>query len=296
MLRLLSYFFFFCSSLSSIAQIKTCDMPQASQFDFWIGEWKVYKNGTDTLVGFNTIKKVAGCALQENWRSVQSNSIGTSLNKFNAANNLWQQFWVDNNGNTLELAGYYKDNKMILLYEPKANVRQNYHRITWFQINDSTVRQLWETKYNTTDEWSVAFDGLYKKIKPKTNTITGIGGIFFKSKNPKELKAWYQKHFHIDTDQFGFMFESYDINHPQKKVYTQWSPFSSTTNYFEPSTKEFMINYRVENLDDVISELKNHGVSFIDEMESYEYGKFIHLLDPEGNKIELWEPIEMPTK
>jgi predicted enzyme related to lactoylglutathione lyase len=73
---------------------------------------------------------------------------------------------------------------------------------------------------------------------------------------------------------------------------TVWSPFDQQTNYFSPSPKDFMINYRVANLEELVGELKADGISMLDEMETYPYGKFIHLLDPEGNKIELWESAE----
>jgi predicted enzyme related to lactoylglutathione lyase len=76
----------------------------------------------------------------------------------------------------------------------------------------------------------------------------------------------------------------------QKKGFTQWSPFSQSTKYFEPSAKEFMINYRVENLESLVETLKKEGVTVVDEIETFEYGKFVHILDVEGNKIELWQP------
>ncbi len=72
--------------------------------------------------------------------------------------------------------------------------------------------------------------------------------------------------------------------------YTQWSPFSAKTDYFAPSEKDFMINYRVEDLESLVVELKENGVEILDEIETYDYGKFVHILDIEGNKIELWEP------
>ena len=73
---------------------------------------------------------------------------------------------------------------------------------------------------------------------------------------------------------------------------TQWTPFPETTKYFEPSTKDFMINYRVENLEALVEELKKDDVTIVDTIETYDYGKFIHILDAEGTKIQLWEPID----
>lgn len=120
--------------------------------------------------------------------------------------------------------------------------------------------------------------------------VTGIGGIFFKCKDPEKMKEWYGKNLGLATDQYGTTFEWRKADDNTRKGFTQWSPFSAGTTYFEPSTKEFMINYRVENLINLVDLLKNDGVTICDEIESYEYGKFVHILDPEGNKLELWEP------
>jgi len=122
--------------------------------------------------------------------------------------------------------------------------------------------------------------------------VTGIGGIFFKSKDPNKMTEWYQKHLGLDVNPYGATFEWYENADSKKKAQTQWTPFAETTEYFEPSSKDFMINYRVENLELLVEELKKEGVTMVDEIESYDYGKFIHILDAEGNKVELWEPID----
>ena len=120
--------------------------------------------------------------------------------------------------------------------------------------------------------------------------VTGIGGIFFKSKDPKKLKEWYQKNLGINSNQYGAVFEWYQGADSTKKGFTTWSPFKETTKYFDPSTKEYMINYRVADLLSLVGELKKNGVTVCDTIETYDYGKFVHILDPEGTKIELWEP------
>lgn len=120
--------------------------------------------------------------------------------------------------------------------------------------------------------------------------VTGIGGIFFKCKDPKVMRAWYAAHLGLNTNEYGAVFEWRQGSDTSKKGFTQWSPFNEKTRYFEPSTKDFMINYRIENVETLIEELKKSGVTVVDTIESYEYGKFVHILDPEGNKIELWEP------
>lgn len=120
--------------------------------------------------------------------------------------------------------------------------------------------------------------------------VTGIGGIFFKCKNPQQMSEWYRNHLGLKTNEYGSVFEWHQGADPAKKGFTQWSPFKESTKYFEPSEKEFMMNYRVENLEYLVGELKKEGVNVLDEVETYEYGKFVHIMDPEGNKIELWEP------
>lgn len=124
----------------------------------------------------------------------------------------------------------------------------------------------------------------------KMKKVTGIGGIFFKCKDPKKVTEWYQKHLGLNTNPYGATFEWYEGVDSTKKGQTQWTLFPETTKYFEPSTKDFMINYRVENLEALVEELKKDGVTIVDKIETYDYGKFVHILDAEGNKIQLWEP------
>ncbi len=122
--------------------------------------------------------------------------------------------------------------------------------------------------------------------------VTGIGGIFFKCKDPNKMNEWYKTHLGFDTSQYGTSFEWRQIDDSTKKGVTQWSPFAENTKYFEPSTKDFMINYRVENLEALVEQLKNEGVTIVDKIEAFDYGKFVHIIDVEGNKIELWEPAD----
>ncbi|MEO6218978.1 MAG: VOC family protein, partial [Ginsengibacter sp.] len=120
--------------------------------------------------------------------------------------------------------------------------------------------------------------------------VTGIGGIFFKCKDPKKVRAWYGTHLGLNTNPYGAVFEWKQGADTTKKGFTQWSPFAEKTKYFEPSTKEFMINYRVENLERLVEQLRKDSVTIMDKIETVEYGKFVHVMDIEGNKIELWEP------
>ncbi len=120
--------------------------------------------------------------------------------------------------------------------------------------------------------------------------VTGIGGFFFKCKNPDAVKNWYKKHLGLPTDQYGCTFLWKDEK--GNDCITQWSPFKEDTKYFEPSNKQFMMNFRVENLEELLKTLKKEGVTVVGDIEEYDYGKFGWILDPEGNKIELWEPID----
>jgi predicted enzyme related to lactoylglutathione lyase len=120
--------------------------------------------------------------------------------------------------------------------------------------------------------------------------VTGIGGIFFKCKDPNKMREWYKAHLGLNTNQYGAVFEWWQGADSTKKGFTQWSVFPEKTKYFEPSAKDFMINYRVENLEALVEELKKEGVTIADKIETADYGKFVHILDVEGNKLELWEP------
>ena len=129
-------------------------------------------------------------------------------------------------------------------------------------------------------------------MSDNTPKVTGLGGIFFKSKNPKDINAWYGKYLGLAIDDYGSPFEFRNANNPEEINYLRWSPFDEGTDYFEPSDKSFMINYRVQNIDGLVQNLKENGVEVVDEIAEYEYGKFVHIMDPEGNKIELWEPVD----
>ncbi len=120
--------------------------------------------------------------------------------------------------------------------------------------------------------------------------VTGIGGIFFKAKDPAALKTWYSKNLGIRMGDYGSNFEWHQGVDSTKKGFTVWSPFKETTKYFLPSEKQFMINYRVEGLTQLLAQMKLAGIMPTDTVQKTSYGNFVHLMDPEGNKIELWEP------
>ena len=121
--------------------------------------------------------------------------------------------------------------------------------------------------------------------------VTGIGGVFFKTRDKKALGEWYRDHLGVELESYGggsFMWRDHD--NPERVCRTVWGPFEADTNYFDPSSAPFMINYRVDDLDAALSDLREAGVEIVCKVEEYDYGKFGWVLDPEGNKIELWEP------
>lgn len=120
--------------------------------------------------------------------------------------------------------------------------------------------------------------------------VTGLGGFFFKTKNPAATRDWYSNHLGIPTDQYGWTFRWKD--NEGNECSTQWSPFGADTTYFSPSEKPFMMNFRVHDLEALLAALKEEGVTIVGEMQTYDYGKFGWILDPDGNKIELWQPID----
>ena len=125
-----------------------------------------------------------------------------------------------------------------------------------------------------------------------TPKVTGIGGIFFFSEDPTKTKEWYAENLGLEVTEWGSSFEFRNAKRPQEINYLQWSPFKTGSDYFEPSEKEFMVNYRVQNIEGLVRNLKANQVTILDSIVSYDYGKFVHIMDAEGNKIELWEPID----
>jgi len=124
-----------------------------------------------------------------------------------------------------------------------------------------------------------------------TPKVTGIGGIFFYSDNLQETKEWYTKNLGLEINEWGSSsFESRNVNRPDEINSLQWKPFKKGDEYFSPSPKDFMINYQVQNIEGLVNKLKENGVTILDSIATYDFGKFVHIMDIEGNKIELWEP------
>src|SRR3954469_9147877 len=124
--------------------------------------------------------------------------------------------------------------------------------------------------------------------------VLGVGGIFFKAENPGKLAAWYKEHLGLEVQEYGGVTfretENADAIAPRRQSFLVWSPFPADTDYFAPSAKPFMINFRVTNLDELLAKLRAEGVSVEEKAEKSEFGYFGWAMDPEGNRIELWEP------
>ena len=140
--------------------------------------------------------------------------------------------------------------------------------------------------------WDEVLHALSKKDAPKPSTqkVMSLGGVFFKSKNPKELMHWYRDNLGINSDDYGMNFEWRFKDNPELQGSTLWSPFASETDYFLPSTKEFMLNFRVANIHALVEELRSKGIVIHHDIVHNDYGYFAHILDPDGTKIELWSP------
>lgn len=139
------------------------------------------------------------------------------------------------------------------------------------------------------DKITKIYFGESQELQPKAK-VTGIGGFFFKAKDPKALMNWYAKHLGVATDDYGATFRWKDFNGNEGT--TSWSPFNETTKYFLPSEKPFMQNFRVDNLELLLHQLTTNGIGRVGEIQHFAYGKFAWIIDPEGNKIELWEPVD----
>jgi predicted enzyme related to lactoylglutathione lyase len=119
--------------------------------------------------------------------------------------------------------------------------------------------------------------------------VRAIGGIFFRAKNPEAQRLWYSQHLGLNTDAYGTNFAWRQADNPDLMGYSQWSPFEPDTTYFEG---DYLINYRVDDLASLLERLRAAGVEILGEVTEEDYGKFVHIRDPEGQRVELWEPID----
>lgn len=121
--------------------------------------------------------------------------------------------------------------------------------------------------------------------------VTGLGGVFFKCDDKTKVLDWYRDKLGIDAHDYGFAFMWRELGDPEERGYTVWSPHSSDTKYFDPSGQPFMINFRVEGIEELVAQLREAGAELVGEIEQHENGKFAWVVDPVGTKLELWEPV-----
>jgi predicted enzyme related to lactoylglutathione lyase len=125
---------------------------------------------------------------------------------------------------------------------------------------------------------------------PPAERVTGIGGVFIKAKDPAALARWYRENLGFDTRANRTIFEWREHDNPKSVALTVWALFADTTKYFSPGTAAFMVNYRVRDLDRMLAQLRAHGVTVEPRVMTDDAGRFAWVVDPEGNKLELWEP------
>lgn len=131
-------------------------------------------------------------------------------------------------------------------------------------------------------------------MEPQKGKVIGIGGVFVKCKDPDATVAWYKKHLGIPFDGYGASFPFREGGGADAQGYSVWGPFKADTEYMKPSPKDFMINFRVDDLDAILKRLKAEGVQQVDDIVDEPYGRFAWIMDPDGIKIELWQQIGPP--
>ena len=159
-------------------------------------------------------------------------------------------------------------------------------------VSLSLFGSLWMTMSRISGIVSNNYSPINLSHRSSLQRVTGIGGIFFKANNVKQQREWYKNHLGIEyaDKDGGASFYWREDEHPEKRGFTVWSIFPSDTKYFDSSTAPFMMNFRVANLDALVKQLESEGVKIVGGIEEYEYGRFAWVMDPEGNRVELWEP------
>jgi predicted enzyme related to lactoylglutathione lyase len=212
-------------------------------------------------------------------------SIGNQIQGSEACRDAWRGYFKLFPNYTVELTDCLETEHLVMASGFAMGAQWRIPAAWKVLLKDDRVAQ-WQVFADT----KIPFESLEKPLAAEDfPRATSIGGVFFKCKNPDQLKEWYARHLGLRTDAYGTSFAWKQWKDGKQKGYTAWSPFPSDTTYFEPSQKEFMFNYRVVHLERLVAQLKEDGVTVLDAIESYPYGKFVHILDPENNNIELWE-------
>ena len=128
--------------------------------------------------------------------------------------------------------------------------------------------------------------------RTRPGRVTGIGGVFFRSPDPESTRRWYAQHLGLGVDEYGSNFRWRSFSDPERTGFTQWSPFAHDTGYFGDRSQDSMINYRVDDLDALLRRLRDAGVELVGEMQVEPFGRFQHILDGDGRRVELWQPVD----
>lgn len=295
LLKIIVLISFFCGSQFSLfAQTDTVDL---NDFAWLTGDWQ---------------RESAKSITTESWRRVSETAFEGSSSRVSKASGetvFGESLMLAKMGSDIFYIAKVAENalpipfKLVNFSKTEAVFENPTHdfpqRIRYRRDGENAFTAIVET-IETSAEMQQRIEFSFQKNNPQTfpekeqsmKKATGIGGIFFKCESPEKMREWYAKNLGLVTNEYGSLFEFRTVENPDKKAYLQWSPFSQTTKYFEPSEKQFMINYRVENIEKLVEELRAAGVEICDEIETYDYGKFVHIMDPEGNKLELWEPVD----
>jgi predicted enzyme related to lactoylglutathione lyase len=270
---------------------------QDEQFDWLIGKWRMDSNKFES---YEEWQKTDGRISGQSYRMRNGQKVVTEYLFIEKFADLWTYIAAPK-GQTITLFALVSSTNNEFIFENKEHDFPQ--QIIYAIDSDKTIKATvkgekmgQEKRFSFTlfheDKKTDKSEQKETIMNDTTPKVTGIGGIFFRSKNPKEIREWYGKNLGLAIDDFGSPFEFRNANKPKEINYLRWSPFDEASDYFAPSEKEFMINYRVQNLEDLVKKLRENGVNIVDDIEEFEYGKFVHIMDPEGNKIELWEPVD----
>lgn len=207
-----------------------------------------------------------------------------------AESNNWKGYWYDNQGSVFQLTGVINENSFVS-YWSKDGQKQGKSAYVFLTDDEImlTEYQFRDGKYQSFAEVKIKRFAGHNAQSP--GPVTGIGGIFFRANDIEKSQEWYRKHLGIDGGEHGVSFSWREMDNHSKVGYTVWHMYGKNDEYFQQgNSKPFMINYRVEDLDTLLLKLKKEGINQVGETETYSYGKFAWIFDPDGNKIELWEP------
>lgn len=261
-----------------------------------IGSWQ----GTGTLMGSEATfdmrweRELGGQFLKltfQNRRTPKDKSpiIFNATAMYSTGEEEWTGTWFDVRGISFPLKGQVDGGTLTVDWgSPDTEQGRTVYALQDDEsmvVTDYILQQGSYTKFGTAN-----YTKIDQALEKREGTVTGIGGIFFKSSDPEKSRAWYQKHLGVMSNEQGASFVWRKFNDPEEYGFTVWHTFNEEDEYFNLSEKDFMVNYRVNNLDALLEYLKAEDVEFVGEIEEYAFGRFAWILDPDGQKVELWEP------